>query len=413
MSGKSELLLFNRQHPQAVIERSNWVEYSPITSITKNAPIEFKVISDQYIDLSESLLYVKFNLEEGVGYSVAPVNNILSSAFADMEVRFGEKIVEVTNHMYPYKSLFTILLNYNADAKNSTLSTSGYYEDECGKMCAANNSGFVTRKALKCHEFMGNLWLDTFNHSRFMLPNVSIQLKLTPTTNKFNLQAFGDTTVAAKTEPSMSIIDCKLFVRNVGVNSVVRLAHEAGLAKENAIYPYQSTDLKNFVVSRGLSNVSIDNIFNQKIPKLVVFAMVSNKAFNGSLDENPFRFQHFDCNFVGLYKDGISLPMKEFTPNFENGECVREYVSLMQNLNMFGKNNTNSISFREYQSDGYTFFAYNLAADLAFSSQQPQQVGNIRLDIRFAKPLPCAINIILFGLFDNEFQITENRRIII
>lgn len=412
--GKSELMLFNKVDPQVVIERSNWVEYTPMTALNSDAPIEFKIISDQYIDLSESCLFVSFKFDEGVGYDSAPVNNILSSAFDDVEVSFGEKIVETTNYMYPYKSLLTMLLNYNADAKNNTLSTCGYYEDEAGKMDSKDNKGFVKRQKNKSQQYMGPLWLDTFNQSRFILPNVSISVKLKPSQNQFVLMYF-EKTPSDKTskQPKISIEDCRLYIRNVCVNQTVRLAHELGLKTENAVYPYQRSEMKNFVVSKGLANVSLDNIFNSRIPKMVIFGMVDNAAFNGSYSTNPFSFNHYNCNFVGLYKDGMSLPSKELTPDFANSNCVREYVSLMQNLEMFGKNNSNSISYEEFLKNGYSLFAFNLAPDLEYFKRQPLQVGNIRLDLRFSSPLPNAINIVMMGLFDSEFQITESRRVLI
>ena len=411
--GKSELTIFDKVNPQVVIERTNWVEYSPVTALNSNSPIDFLIVSDQYLDLSESLLYVRFKLNDGAGYSVAVVNNILSSAFADIEVTMDEKIVESTNHLYPYKSMFTILLNYNADAKNSTLATSGYFEDQAGKMDDATNTGFVKRKENTNHEYVGPLWLDTFNQSRFIIPNVKIGIKLTPSRTEFHLQGIKDATATTHTSPQLEIEECKIYIRNVSVNPTVRIAHEVGLKSENAIYPFQRSILKNFAVSQGLSNISLDNIFNQKIPKMIVFCMVGNQAFNGTLKSNPFNFEHFDCNFIGLYKDGICLPRKEFAPDFKNGKCVREYVAMMQNLNMFSRNQTNSISFEEYKKGGYQLFVYNLAADLSYSSRQPLTIGNIRLDLRFSTALPKAINIVMMGLFDDEIQITESRRVLL
>src|SRR6266849_2964812 len=232
--GKSELTIFDKVNPQVVIERTNWVEYSPVTALNKKSPIDFLIVSDQYLDLSETLLYVRFKLNEGNAYKVAVVNNILSSAFADIEVTMDEKIVESTNYLYQYKSMFTILLNYNADAKNSTLATSGYIEDEAGNMNDATNTGFVKRKAITNHEYMGPLWLDTFNQNRLIIPNVKIGIKLTPSRTEFHLQGLPDADVTTPAEtPQLDIEECKIYIRNVSVNQTVRIAHEVGLRSEN------------------------------------------------------------------------------------------------------------------------------------------------------------------------------------
>ena len=85
----------------------------------------------------------------------------------------------------------------------------------------------------------------------------------------------------------------------------------------------------------------------------------------------------------------------------------------MQNLNLFARNQTNSISLDEYQKGGYNLFAFNLAPDLAYEAPQPLQIGNIRLDIRFSVALEKSINIVLLGLFDDEVQINEGRLVTI
>ena len=59
---KSPLELFRVMDTQTAIEDSSTVEYLPISTIRNNAPIEFHVpaLSDEYLDLQNSKLYVKF-----------------------------------------------------------------------------------------------------------------------------------------------------------------------------------------------------------------------------------------------------------------------------------------------------------------------------------------------------------------
>lgn len=410
-AAKSELILFDKVLPQVVVKSSQWSEHHPVATLIDNAPFEFQFTTDSYMDLTETVLYVKFKVNAGEGYTFAPINNLLSSAFSDIEVSVNGKTIENTNYMYPYKSMFTTLLNYNADAKNSTLPCSGYIADEAGKMDQKENSGFVKRSGLKVFEFMGPLILDMFNQSKLMLPNVSMRIKLKPARENFVLQAFKNAAGTKFVLPTIKIEDCRLYVRNVQVADTVRIAHELGLKQQNATYEFQKMEMKSWVVSAGLTSISIDNLFDGRIPKLFVFGMVKNSAFNGSYEENPFNFQHFNVNFIGVYRDGTSVPRRELCPDFNNGLCMNEYVCLMQSLGLFYKNRTNSISIDEYRSGGYNLFGFNLTADLSFESKQVTALGNLKLDLRFTSGLASSINIVAFGLFDDEIQISEKRQI--
>jgi len=206
-----------------------------------------------------------------------------------------------------------------------------------------------------------------------------------------------------------------IFIRNAKLSSAAMLGHNIGLNSYNAIYPIQQTLMKYFAIPRGSEAYTMDNLFNSRIPKMLVFGMVDANAYNGHKDSNPFNFKHNDTNFIGLYKDGECVPGRELTPDFSNGLCVREYLTLMSSVGIYGKNLSNSISFEDYKRDGYVLFAFNLTPDLETTSvcKQANNVGSMRLDLRFAKPLPNAINVVMMGIFDGEIQITKTGNVLI
>jgi len=57
---KSELDIFSLPPTQTSIEKSDWIEYKPIASLTDDAPIEFAIpgFGEEYLDLSHTLLAV-------------------------------------------------------------------------------------------------------------------------------------------------------------------------------------------------------------------------------------------------------------------------------------------------------------------------------------------------------------------
>src|SRR5258705_13563995 len=75
---KSELDLFSVPTTQTSIEKTSYTEYHPISSITKGSPIEFQISGDgdHYIDLAESMLYVKAKIEKADGTAYVAADNI-------------------------------------------------------------------------------------------------------------------------------------------------------------------------------------------------------------------------------------------------------------------------------------------------------------------------------------------------
>ena len=134
---RSELELFLLPPLQIAVEEGQWVEYSPVSSITSAAPIEFVVTGsgDEYIDLSKTLLEVKAiinysngNMVPSTSY-VAPVNNTVYSLFSQVDLSLNDVSISSSTATYPYRAYIENHLDYGSDAKESRLSTGLYYVD--------------------------------------------------------------------------------------------------------------------------------------------------------------------------------------------------------------------------------------------------------------------------------------------
>ena len=53
----------------------------------------------------------------------------------------------------------------------------------------------------------------------------------------------------------------------------------------------------NFTFSKGPQSLSIDNVVVGPITKLLLFTMVKNKEFLGSVETNTFTFRNYDLNY--------------------------------------------------------------------------------------------------------------------
>ena len=122
---KSELSLFDPPLTQVTMERAHWVDMYPIASLDGNGPIEFSFLGtqDEYLDLNDTILYVKLKVTKNDGSALPAVatailaNLTLSALFSDVTLTMNDTVVEGGNFLYPYKAMMTSLLQFDEGMK--------------------------------------------------------------------------------------------------------------------------------------------------------------------------------------------------------------------------------------------------------------------------------------------------------
>ena len=411
MSGKSELRIFDHDMGQVVVDSASFVDVNPQTSLSENAnTIEFCINGSEieYMDLNDTLLYLRLKVTAADGKdltnqsTITPSNFFMNALFSDVTLQLNDVVVEGGNQLYAYKSTFESIFGFSNAAKKTQLRPMGYSEDE--------NESKDWVKMSRTMELMGALRLDFLNQPKYLIPGVNVRIKLQRSVNKFALVHGGG-------NPLIKITQAKMYVRRVRVAPAVSLAHNKGLAtSKNAIYAYNRGHMLSYSIAQGSMSHYNDNLFSTKLlPKFVVVGFVKAAAYNGSdLEADPFNFEHFDVSSVGLFRDGQSLPYRElYEPNFAEGLYTREYVkSIVHCTQHLNTNLTNGIDLEKFARGGYTFFTFNLTPDFDYNQRQMPRDGNLRLEVKFAKPLDKAINVLIYATFDSELQITKNREIV-
>lgn len=424
---KSELDIFALPPTQTSIESGQWVHYKPLSSISDDSPLEFVVSSggDEYIDLSHTLLHltVKVCREDSTNLDdtdkkIAPVNNLLHSLFSQVDVYLNQKLISPPNNTYAYKAYIETLLNYGPAAKGSHLTTGLWYADMGGKMNstdANSNPGFEKRRKFASNskdiDLIGHMHCDIFNQEKFLISGVEMRMKLVKSRNSFVLH--GESGAKGK----VVIKDASLFVRRVKINPSVMLAHARALEVSTAKYPITRTEIKVMTIPAGVLSKSLDNIFLGQLPKRCIIGFVSNKAFNGDFETNPFDFQNYKMNYLALYIDGSQIPAKPLQPDFTGGSktFVSAYHTLFSGTGIHFLNEGNDIARGKY-ADGFCLTAFDLTPDLSASSSTHWNMirnGSLRIEVRFHEAVDETINCLVYAEFDNIIEVDKNRNVIV
>jgi hypothetical protein len=427
---KSELTLFDQQAVQTSITRQNFVSIQPVGSIVQNAPIEFVIAPStfEYIDFASTTLNVTFHLETEKPYLLAKhmvgcANMPIASLFQDVQLFIGDTLVEGSTNMYAYKAMICTLLDYGSAAQKSLLQPWGFYKDTAGAMDDKVNKGLESRAnqlaGKKKWSVSGPLFLDLARQQqRYLLNHLPIRIKLQPSSGKWFGMAYevatgGDSVLP--TDIAVKLDKVELTVRYVMPAPSVLDAHRSGLQSWNAIYPLQAIELSTFLMPSNTQSIIKNQLFADQIPKLLLLAIVTNEAFNGSLKTNPFNFANPKLNFLNVCVDGISVPSRP--RQLTAGELTSgDYVWLLQQLGLYQQNRDIGINMDEYGKGGFALFAFSLGSELGAGTTtgaaQLYKQGNLSIELRLAEATTKTLNVILAGIFDRRLEITSERAVI-
>ena len=115
----------------------------------------------------------------------------------------------------------------------------------------------------------------------------------------------------ADSKTTFKFLDSQLFVRRVKPDPITLLAQTATL-NTGALARYNMTrvELKTYTFSARSKSLSID-VFLGPVPKRLLFTMVKNADFIGTMDTNPYKYRHYISDF-SLFVNGNSTVTRAY-----------------------------------------------------------------------------------------------------
>ena len=417
----SALCIFDKPAVQTDFIKNQTVDYYPLTNVSSGGPIEFTIpgSSEEYIDVNDINLYIVAKITKADGTDIdsaadkVGLNNLpISTLFQDVSLTLSETQIEGGQMCYPYLGYFNTVMQFTPTAQQSHMRAQGWKKDDAGKFNDETNAGFVYRSGMiknsRKFELMGPLFLNFFRQSQYLISQTSLRVKLLPSKPEFALNAYG-----ATKDFKIEFQEVILYVPRFTINPSVINGHATGLKRQNAIYPLHHTEVTTYTIPKGQKSYTKDRLFPEGAPKMLMIAMVENEAFNGNIEKNPFYFQHFDLKKLALYRDGVSVPGRPYTPDFANLTFLRSYMQTMRTFDYPNTDDSNGLTPYEF-ANGYTIFAFDLTSDkqVTAAHRQPITTRNLRLELFFEKDTPITINVLLYAVYDSMIEITQLRDVI-
>ena len=406
--------------------------------------------------------------------AVAPINNLLQSMWSNVELLANERLIAHTNNIHGYVSLLSHLLHDSDEVLSSERQMQMLYKDTASQLDATNpaipnpnhlipgrsyrwvtvarlspnddpdaeivaaepqllamaeqcqlideneetgNHGlyqrFLTTKGGSAFEMLGNIRMDLFEQLRYLPNGMSLKIRLHPQKSSFALMCPAPEAGGNTQQYQLKILNATYIARRIKVSPGVLLGHADALRKRPAEFPLLRKECKSFAIPQGLQQFKQDNIFLGQLPKRVVLAMVTETAFSGHHQHNPFNFQLFNASLVQVYADGVPVRSRPFQVNADDGKVIECYNALYRESGKLDSDRGCIVKLDDW-SRGYSLFAFSLAADADCDDHTSLiKHGNLRVEIQFREALEEAIQLLVYAEFDNVLKIDNDRQVLV
>lgn len=409
--------IFNALPVDTSIKEQLVVSYRPIAPVRKREVIEFIIPStaQYYVDLSRTRLQLSVRIVDDTDKPVSAIDLVglinypLNTLFSNVEFTIQQKDVTASvGSNYAYKAILDSLLTKDSDELVSSLQASGFYKDTAGWMNSIapdnGNRGLLSRWELtrsgSTAALQGQLCIDVMKITKFLPNGLAFKLRLFPQRDTFTLMYVGTKSY------HVEITDASLHMQYIAPTNELIVGHHAAIEKGPALYAFERSNIKSWVIPAGLTVWTIDSLFADECPNQLLIALTTSKGYTGDAAVNPFDFSHHDLEYLSFQIEGQSATAAVFSPDYSNKHYTKEFLSLYGPENDYKGN----INYEEYRG-GYCIYKVKLDTGIQATHTNMSRRAQTRLVFRFKEALSEAVVVIAYGLFSATLQIDKSRNV--
>ena len=443
---------------QTATKSSRYQKFQPKNAVSRTGVISFEILTGdkKYLDPNSIVLHVECSIRDsrwdaiprmtagpppvfaGLG-KVIPVNGLGYALFNNVKVSVNNVTVDSGSMLYPYRGDFETRLNHTLNVKEGSLELMGFDEevvafdeldDNNDNFDWENVSGGVVEPDAKGHAALcrrfkrsfasKNIYLITpifsslFEQEKYLPPHTKLYISLEQNKPAFSLMSKH---VGANDDTyKIEILKCELYARIVDVDpSINKEIENVSYRGNSMLYPMKRVKMEQHRIPANMRDLSVSNLLlgETELPRRIFVAFVRHDACNGNIQKDPFNYQDFSLDSIGLRVGGQERPYPSFKCNFEEGNLVLAYWGLLETTGFYRSDRELGISLNSYPHRN-AFFGFDLTstqtpAGICFESAETQSL-EIDAHIREAKTYP--IEMIVYAEYDAEMEIQPSKKVI-
>lgn len=343
--------------------------------------------------------------------NIGIANNFAHSIWSRVDVSIQSKNFSQSDQSYAYMSYLKAMLYSNSDMKESAMQGALFYPDNASGVDDTNplmtdNRGLQIRSTYftqgQTVELSTPLHSDIFSINRFLPGSIEIGLTFHPNSPRFYLMSQDDKKIVENCK--LVIIKSSLDIVLHEIEPAILLAHEQILKSHDAIFPYIRCEIKRIAMAKGLFEFSTDQPFSNFLPSEIVCGILKDSASHGNYKEDGLYFGHCNLASISVTVDNNHLINSPINTQYDdNAPCGGSYLQAYQSLaGVTGEEGVIPVSRLAYRKGHclYRFISEALTDASHDASVIPvKRTGNVRITVRFHKPLESAYNLVLYGAF--------------
>lgn len=398
--------LFSRPLTETGLQDVHEEEIMPNSAITSNT-LEFTVSGDgeQYVDLSETRLHLRVKISsldatatEILDDQIELVRYWPQAMFKQLDLYLNGTLITNSSGMYNFLAYISSQLSFSSTVRDNQMSV------------LEHSLGWKVKKGYTEAESLSRLHLPMFNQQRLLPNGVKIYLRFIRSADDFVIMTKDD-----KKKYKIEITHASLFIRRISPTPTLLIDHAMIWNKSNAVYPIVRIWSKFMTLAKGIKEFHLPNVVQGQLPSRIIVGIVKSSDFSGTATTDPFKFAHFNLEYISLQCNGRALPSVPITANFSKNQCLRAYESLLETAQgPCVDQESIGINLEEYRNRS-CFYGFKLSRSLngQHASLPPRDTGYVNAKLIFEKVLEDNCNIIWFLEFNNSIEIDATRSVYI
>lgn len=411
-----------------------------------DANIQFFVHNRQpgkMLDPDSFNIYLKLALVKADGSAIsktdkiAPINNFFHSLFSNIVVQMKDTTVTESGTYYPYTAYMANLVSFpptyleggqgslfgwtKDDDFDANEPTWGIAESTEAVKTASGSTNAVTSTATENDALANRLnWFfdSSGNYKDVELESKPLvvplnQEKLIPwgvpiyvtlERNKKEFYLLKPTSNA--TDYKIIIKEAKLYVTYQEINAQL-FDKATSLDRPIFTMPLKRPKIITRNIPANTVSTDITDVFQGvNLPTRILFGFVENEAMAGTLQKNPFNFQHFNLKELFLIKNGQMLPCDPLRPDFSKENYIRSYKNLHQGTGNLGVDKEMTISYENY-GNGFTLWSFDFTGDNQGGEaiKHLKETGTLNFHFVWGSNLSKTITLVIFAEYESELRI--------
>ena len=180
--------------------------------------------------------------------------------------------------------------------------------------------------------------------------------------------------------------------------------------KKNPTLPIDRSLLKDYVVNKGVSDLSHYNLIKgSQLPEESIIGVVNQAVYGGSINKNPFYFKHHGIKEASIIVNGVNEPAELYKLDTECGDQVDMFANFLENTGVHTDDREFGISMEDYYGGSF-LLAWDRTPDKCNRYHRHKMgSGTIDINIKTSKPLTETVTVIVYATHSSDITIEDRK----